>query len=728
MRFSGRFFGFFLSFVAVCQFIGLVNAADSTRVFVEATYDRPVVEVGGAIADDGGAGEINIIAPILFSEGRDLVFFGADAKFSGLDINHTDDTVYNVGGYIGYRRLLDDNGGVFGLWAGLDHFNTEQSNDFTRAIVGVEYFGSQVIARANAFVPLDSSSDEWSVTSGGFITTYDEKVPSGFDAELGLRMVVPMDRFVRPGELRVFAGGYDFIGLDDDGGDVFGGRGRVEFDLYPFEESPHTRLSFEASFAYDKHSGEQYSAGVKLSIPLGVTNKITTHGAKDETVAELDSFGQDLFQPIRRNRASVSRIRQKGRALVGGGGSGVAGFSLSSVCGGPSGSLTLNSGLASTTIKRGAFLGVIDPAGAATPLSLTLADMVAPDGKTLREMLASAPKTINTTLKFARTMVDFTTQSVRPSAAVALRSRSLNSQTIKDAVVTIEGNTCSLNLEVAALVPPLPGPTLTLDTICGGKATNISLIGVNGALNSATVKQGDELAIINPAGSASPLLLDLANMVAPDGRTMSAILAGNPATLNSTFKFSATTVDFTNQTVRPHANVALTSGATAEQTVMDAILSVNNSSCQLSLTVAQTPIAVPLPPPTPPASGLTLATLCGGPNAQIPISPFNPAGPLVTSSVQQGDLIGTIEPSGSVLTLNLANMVSLSGTSVTDLLASQPDSLDETLVFAGVDFATVVARPAFNVSQASVSASLQRIRRFSLTIAGNSCSAIIHNA
>jgi hypothetical protein len=542
--FSARLLASFVSMTAVGLVTSGAHAADAEPRASASTYDRPAVEIGGGIANDGGSGDINVIAPLIFSEGNDLLFFGADAKFSGFDINDTDDTVYNVGAYLGYRALLDGGNGVLGLWAGVDYLNTEQSNEFARAIAGVEYFGPRVIARANAFVPLDSTSDAWSVTSGGFVTTYDEKVPSGFDAELGLRMAVPMDSFLKPGELRLFAGGYDFIGLDDDGGDVLGGRVRAELDLYPFNEHPDTRLSLEARYAYDKHAGDQYGAGIKLSIPLGVTNKITSHGAKDETVAELDSFGQDLFQPVRRNRENVSRVRQKSRVPVGTGGTGGAGgtggVSLSNVCGGASGNLTLNAGLASTTIKQGAQIGTIDPSGAATPLNLSLGTMVDANGQTLTQLLAASPQTINTTLSFPASTVNFASQTVAPAAAV--RSTSVaGDQKITSATVTINGNSCSV--DVQSEVAPVAAPGLTLATICGGPSVPFKVTMIYDVWSSGPatidVNRGALIATIIPSGQ---LFLDIGAMVDASGTTLTQLLASSPATLTTSLKFDRTNV------------------------------------------------------------------------------------------------------------------------------------------------------------------------------------------
>jgi hypothetical protein len=574
--------------LAVVSFVTSAGASDVDRQ-QGATYDRPAVEIGGGIANDGGSGEINVIAPLVFSEGKDLLFFGADAKFSGFDINDTDDTVYNVGGYLGYRALLDGGNGVLGLWAGLDYFNTEQSNEFARAIAGIEYFGPHVIAKANAFVPFDSTSAEWTTTSGGFITTYDEKVPSGFDAELGLRMAVPMGSFAKPGEFRIFAGGYDFIGLDDDGGDVLGGRARAELDLYLFDESPDTRLSLEASYAYDKHSGDQYGAGIKLSIPLGVTNKLTTHGAKDETVAELDSFGQDLFQPVRRNRENVSRIRQKSRVPVTTGATG--GVTLSNVCGGASGNLTLTAGLASTTIRQGANIGTIDPTGAATALNLSLGDMVDASGRTLTQLLASSPQTINTTLSFPASTVNFATQTVEPAASV--RSTTLGAdQKISRVSVMIDGNSCSVDIENT--VAPL-----TLATICGGPNTPIPIVATGYdfntnsnlpiSLNSSSINQN---ALVGQITNYDPVTfqplpkrdvnLVLGSMVNSAGQTLTQLLAANLTSLSTTLTFPASVYDPNKESIvgaRPMQMPQF-----GDCTVLSTLnLVVNNQQCTLEV-------------------------------------------------------------------------------------------------------------------------------------------------
>ncbi len=568
--------------------VGSSLAADTDSAPPSPTYDRPAIEIGGGISNDGGTGDVNFIVPMIFSDGKDLLFFGADVKFSGFDVNDTDDTVFNAGGYLGYRRLLDDGAGVFGLWAGVDYFNTNESNEFARAIAGVEYFGPSVIARANAFVPFDSTSAEWTVTSGGFINTYDEKVPSGFDAEVGLRMPVAMDSFVKPGEFRIFAGAYDFIGLDDNGGDVLGGRARAELDLYPFDAHPDTRLSFEAMYAYDKHSGDQYGAGVKLSIPLGVTNKVTSHGAKDDVVAELDSFGQDLFQPVRRNRENVSRVKLKDRQPVDTGTGGIGGVTMSNVCGGASGSLSLNSGLGATSIKQGSQIGIIDPTGAASPLNLSLGNMVDSSGKSLTQLLASKPQTINTTLSFPTSTVNFASQQVQPSAAVASTGSAATSQKIASATVTINGNSCSMNVETAA---SSTGTGISLSTVCGGPNASIPL---NTGLVAASVKQGAILGNVITLGvNSGDLVFAPATMIDQNGSTLEQLLANQPQKLIALLTLPSNAWDPLESYIAPLSPYIPTAAVTpgCSRALSSIGLIVKNNVCSLNINFTEACVA-----------------------------------------------------------------------------------------------------------------------------------------
>ena len=265
----------------------------------------PGVEIGGFVTDDGGAGEVNVIVPLARRSPAELFFLGADGEFTG------DHGAYDVGTYLGYRAIVGD--GVLGAWAGADRIETSLDNDFHRFIAGAEYYGSRLILRANGFVPLDDQSDPWSVKTGTIVTTFSEEVPSGLDAEAGLRFALPaVSASLKPSELRAFAGVYDYFGLDADGSDVVGGRGRLELDLYPFAQSPDTRLSFEVAYAYDDVNDDQVRGGVRLSIPLTSAEPSEHHGSlKDDPASASPAAvgSQDLFEPVRRNRETVSRVR-----------------------------------------------------------------------------------------------------------------------------------------------------------------------------------------------------------------------------------------------------------------------------------------------------------------------------------------------------------------------------------------------------------------------------------
>ncbi len=264
------------------------------------------LEISGFVTEDGGAGEANVILPLSRPSAGQLFFIGADGRFG-------EGGTYDVGAYLGYRSQIGD--GVLGAWAGVDRLGTSLDHDFNRLILGAEYFGSRLIVRANGFVPFDNSSNPWTIDEGAVITTYVEEVPSGIDAEAGLRFFLPpVSGNMRPSELRTFAGVYDYFDLEDGGGDVVGGRGRLELDLYPFEESPDTRLSFEVAYSNDSVADDQVSGGIRLSIPLGtpVSSASVGYGGSmkdtDPVPHAVASGGADLFEPVRRNREAVSRV------------------------------------------------------------------------------------------------------------------------------------------------------------------------------------------------------------------------------------------------------------------------------------------------------------------------------------------------------------------------------------------------------------------------------------
>lgn len=377
----------------------LLATGESARA--SSAYSVPGVEIGGFVTEDGAAGEVNVITPLHLESGRSLLFFGFDGEFRGAENAAFDDALFNIGAYLGYRIRVDD--AVVGFWGGFDYLNTPMSNTYTRFIAGAEYFGTNVIARFNGFIPLDESS--------GGSSTLEESITSGIDGEVGLRYEFGGDLSSRPAEFRAFIGGYDYFGLNSDGSDVAGVKGRLELDLYPFASAPNTRLTLNVAASYDEYNGSEASAGVRVAIPLGAEEpagayyegsikdgagslKDTGGSLKDDPVAsDAFSSNKDLFQPVRRNRKVASRTE---------------------VCNGP---LSINWGSllgVATTTTLGATIGVpSDFSATGAPLTLDLASMTDAGGQTLAQLLAASPTSLTTTL-FLQPVAPFFTFQLDP--------------------------------------------------------------------------------------------------------------------------------------------------------------------------------------------------------------------------------------------------------------------------------------------------------------------------
>lgn len=394
-------------------------AAQASAPAGRPAYSIPGLEISGVIGEDQKAGEINALIPLMMRSARQALFLGLDGKLFGDGVSAVDKTVYNVGGYLGYRERIGES--VFGVWAGVDHLQSRYGHAFNRFIAGADYFGPRIIARVNGFVPIDSTSKEWSVTntavtSDAFnITTttttvvFDEKIPSGIDGEIGARFALrPLHQDLRASELRAFVGGYDYFGLKADGGNVPGFKGRLELDLYPFRAAQDVRLTLEGQYSHDAYAGDQLRGGVRLAIPFGGSG---SHGQQVASAGGRGSIkdapapfggsikdgpapsggmsataGSDLFQPVRRNREPVSVVRVKRVASTAT--TTPQPLSVANACGGP-----------------GAIIpGIVEYGGTPIPLGATfpapfdtvvfdLASMTVTDpgfsGQTLAQVLAS---------------------------------------------------------------------------------------------------------------------------------------------------------------------------------------------------------------------------------------------------------------------------------------------------------------------------------------------------
>ncbi|MEZ5924350.1 MAG: tail fiber domain-containing protein [Hyphomicrobiaceae bacterium] len=453
------------------------------------TYSRPGLEVSGFVTDDGGAGEVNVILPLAMRGSHALLFLGGDAKLIGGSSDYGDNA-YNVGAYLGYRALLDNGSGVLGLWLGADTLRGRYGHTFQRFIAGAEYFGPRLIARINGFAPFDDASDPWTevtrtttttaqrITTTTITSTYDEKTPSGVDAEAGLRFALPaLASGGRQGELRAFAGVYDYVGLKEDGGNVIGGRGRLELDLYPFDAAPNTRLTLEASYSDDAHYGDQLAGGVRLSISLGepATRETAIYsGSLKDTGGSLKEGdpgpslgyggGKDLFQPVRRNNNPVTVRRLKSQTIR----TAIenrdteeptdpppatTGYTLATVCGGPTAQI-----ITTASDPSANFQDFMDPlvqgqeiafeSLTSTGIPLDIATWVDGSNQTLAQLLASSPASIVTTVSIPPALV---TPTLELSPTLTFQGFPVGPGIqLTAATLTVDNSTCTLDIEFFA--------------------------------------------------------------------------------------------------------------------------------------------------------------------------------------------------------------------------------------------------------------------------------------
>ncbi|MFO1172715.1 MAG: tail fiber domain-containing protein [Hyphomicrobiaceae bacterium] len=457
------------------------------------TYSRPGIEIGGFVSEDGGAGEVSTIVPLALRGSSALLYLGADGTLFSGGFHDLGDSVYNVGAYFGYRQRLSESGAVVGGWLGADTLETEYGQAYQRFIAGAEYFGERVIARANVFAPFDDTST-WDETLPSTTTTatydvttptevvshrrtttrtvtntYEEQIPSGFDAEIGLRFALPaFDAGRRPGELRAFAGLYDYMNLKQDGGDVIGGRGRLELDLYPIATAPDVRLSLSASYSDDAHSGGQLDGGVRLAIPLGgpVAHSADTGysggSLKDSDPApqQVSSGGKDLFQPVRRNNLPVSVRRLKTQTTktavvdkVTGRTATQTGFTLATICGGPSNPIPLiwpdfgdpAMPAFNQTILQGAIFGTpTDFSTPGAPVSVNLASLVNASGQTLAQLLANSPETFSGTFTLPALQAPYITFEMAEAFVGAATFAYLGGLYADGFTLAVNGNSCTI--------------------------------------------------------------------------------------------------------------------------------------------------------------------------------------------------------------------------------------------------------------------------------------------
>ncbi len=203
------------------------------------------VEVGGGVSDDHAVLITRVLRP--FSQ-TDLTLWYGDARWNQDFDASTNET--NLG--VGYRRLSDDYGRIWGGYLAWDYVNSDFNENYSLTTLGFEMLSLTWDFRANAHIALDNSKvvDVAPLMQNGqFAGTrlevdsavLHEEALTGVEAEIG--RALPTGDF--PGELRLYVGAHRYQG--DIAPSNTGYFARTEY---------HPTQNFTLGLRHDAESGE----------------------------------------------------------------------------------------------------------------------------------------------------------------------------------------------------------------------------------------------------------------------------------------------------------------------------------------------------------------------------------------------------------------------------------------------------------------------------------------
>lgn len=170
------------------------------------------VEVGGGVSDDHAVLITRVLKP--FSQ-TDLTLWYGDARWNQDFDASTNET--NLG--VGYRRLSDDFGRIWGGYLAWDYVNSDFNENYSLTTLGFEVLSLTWDFRANAHIALDNSKivDVTPLMQNGQFegtrlevdsAVLHEEALTGVEAEIG--RALPTGDF--PGELRLYVGAHQYQG------------------------------------------------------------------------------------------------------------------------------------------------------------------------------------------------------------------------------------------------------------------------------------------------------------------------------------------------------------------------------------------------------------------------------------------------------------------------------------------------------------------------------------
>ena len=176
---------------------------------------------------------------------------------------------------LGLRRMFDSEW-IAGGYVFYDRRRTPFGNEFDQATVGMEFLSLDWEARANGYLPNDSSASipggaPQAVFSGGTIQLQGggsavERPYFGVDAEVGARLM----SFAADSELRGFLGGFHFDNNHSGFRNISGPRARMELRLYDWKWlGPGARVVLGGELQWDAVRDTTAIGSLLVRIPLG---------------------------------------------------------------------------------------------------------------------------------------------------------------------------------------------------------------------------------------------------------------------------------------------------------------------------------------------------------------------------------------------------------------------------------------------------------------------------
>ena len=189
---------------------------------------------------------------------------------------------FNLGG--GYRWLNGAEDALYGVYGYYDQRNTDLNSTYQQITLGGEYKTETYGVTSNVYLPVGNDVNQFNYQNVAQVNPEETGLIRGlvggaqFDKESAYQGVDAEFSYVIPwvSGLEAKVGGYYFTSSQSDMKDISGPMATISYDALPFlQKTSNASLSWfnhimlEASVYHDEVRGTVWSAGLRVSIPLG---------------------------------------------------------------------------------------------------------------------------------------------------------------------------------------------------------------------------------------------------------------------------------------------------------------------------------------------------------------------------------------------------------------------------------------------------------------------------